>query len=92
MPNITMLDIDELKKTGSSPTSKSVLRIARRTPGVHAMMSHNIDLCEAMFIAWDTEFNTGRVSHKLKETWSSARSSHFTMGCRLSCARCAQSL
>jgi len=31
------------------------------------MMGHNVDLCEAMFVAWDTIFNTGRVSHKLKE-------------------------
>jgi len=31
------------------------------------MMGHNIDLAEAMFVAWDTVFNTGRVSHTLKE-------------------------
>jgi alkylhydroperoxidase family enzyme len=31
------------------------------------MLGHNIDLCEAMFVAWDTIFNTGRVSHRLKE-------------------------
>jgi radical SAM superfamily enzyme YgiQ (UPF0313 family) len=26
-----------------------------------------IELCEAMFVAWDTVFNTGRIDHKLKE-------------------------
>ena len=31
------------------------------------IMGHNIDLCEAMFVAWDTVFNTGRIDHKLKE-------------------------
>jgi hypothetical protein len=31
------------------------------------MMGHNIDLSESMFVAWDTVFNTGRVSHTLKE-------------------------
>ena len=31
------------------------------------MMGHNVDLCETMFVAWDTVFNTGRIDHKLKE-------------------------
>ena len=36
-------------------------------PGFHAMMGHNIDLCEAMFVAWDACFNKGRIPHPLKE-------------------------
>ena len=31
------------------------------------MMGHNIDLCEAMFVAWDACFNKGRIPHPLKE-------------------------
>jgi hypothetical protein len=31
------------------------------------MMGHNIDLCEVMFVAWDSVFNKGRIQHKLKE-------------------------
>ena len=31
------------------------------------MMGHNPDLAEAVFIAWSTCFNTGRISHTLKE-------------------------
>ena len=30
-------------------------------------MGHNVELCEAMFVAWDTLFNTGSIDHKLKE-------------------------
>jgi hypothetical protein len=36
-------------------------------PGFHAMMGHNIDLAEAMFLAWDASFNKGRVPHTIKE-------------------------
>jgi hypothetical protein len=67
MPNITMLDIEELKKTKLKPHIEKCLENRAPDPGFHAMMGHNIDLCEAMFVAWDTIFNTGRVSHTLKE-------------------------
>ena len=36
-------------------------------PGFHAVMGHNLDLAEAMFVAWSTCFNTGRIGHTLKE-------------------------
>jgi hypothetical protein len=67
MPNITMLDIEELRKTKLRPYIDKCLEHRAPDPGFHAMMGHNVDLCEAMFVAWDTIFNTGRVSHKLKE-------------------------
>lgn len=67
MPNITMLDIEELRKTKLKPCIDKCLEQRAPDPGFHAMMGHNIDLCEAMFVAWDTVFNTGRVSHRLKE-------------------------
>jgi hypothetical protein len=67
MPNITMLDIEALKQTKLRPYIEKCLANRAPDPGFHAMMGHNIELCEAMFIAWDTVFNTGRVSHKLKE-------------------------
>lgn len=67
MPNITMLDIEELRKTKLAPYIEKCLEQRAPDPGFHAMMGHNLDLCEAMFVAWDTLFNTGRVSHKLKE-------------------------
>jgi hypothetical protein len=31
------------------------------------MMGHNIDLAEAMFVAWDACFNLGTVPHRVKE-------------------------
>jgi len=67
MPNITMLDIEALKRTKLRPYIEKCLANRAPDPGFHAMMGHNIELCEAMFVAWDTVFNTGRVSHRLKE-------------------------
>jgi hypothetical protein len=67
MPNITMLDIEALRKTKLAPYIDKCLQHRAPDPGFHAMMGHNIDLCESMFVAWDTIFNTGRVSHRLKE-------------------------
>lgn len=67
VPNITLLDLDALKKTRLRPYIEKCLEHRAPDPGFHAIMGHNIDLCEAMFVAWDTLFNTGRVSHTLKE-------------------------
>jgi hypothetical protein len=67
MPNITMLDIEELRKTKLKPYIEKCLEQRAPDPGFHAMMGHNIDLCAAMFVAWDTVFNTGHVGHRLKE-------------------------
>ncbi len=67
MSNITMLDIEELRKTKLKPYIEKCLEHRAPDPGFHAIMGHNIDLAEAMFVGWDTVFNTGRVSHTLKE-------------------------
>ena len=63
MPNITMLDIEELRKTKLQPYIDKCLEHRAPDPGFHAMMGHNIDLCEAMFVAWDACFNNGRIPH-----------------------------
>ena len=67
MPNITMLDIEELKSTKLGPFIKKCLKHRAPDPAFHAMMGHNIELAQAMFIAWGTVFNTGKIDHKLKE-------------------------
>jgi hypothetical protein len=67
MPNITMLDIEELRKTKLKPYIEMCLEHRAPDPGFHAMMGHNIDLAESMFVAWTTCFNTGRISHPVKE-------------------------
>jgi hypothetical protein len=67
MANITMLDIDELRKTKLKPYIEKCLEHRAPDPGFHAIMGHNIDLAEAMFVAWDTTFNQGVIPHKLKE-------------------------
>jgi len=67
MPNITMLDIEELRQTKLKPYIDKCLEHRAPDPGFHAMMGHNIDLCEAMFVAWDACFNKGRIPHPLKE-------------------------
>jgi hypothetical protein len=67
MPNITMLDIEALQQTKLKPYIELCLQNRAPDPAFHAMMGHNVDLAEAMFVAWNTLFNTGRVSHTLKE-------------------------
>src|SRR3974390_857355 len=67
MPKITMLEIDELRKTKLKPLIDRCLELRAPDPGFHAMMGHNLDLCEAMYLAWNACFNKGRISHKLKE-------------------------
>ena len=67
MANITMLDIEELRKTKLKPYIDKCLEHRAPDPGFHAIMGHNIDLAEAMFVAWDSLFNKGSISHKLKE-------------------------
>ena len=67
MANITLLDIEALRTTRLKPYIDKCLEHRAPDPGFHAIMGHNLDLCEAMFVAWDTVFNTGRVSHRLKE-------------------------
>ena len=65
MPNITMLDIEELKKTKLKPLIEQCIEHRAPDPAFHAMMGHNPDLAEAVFVAWSTCFNTGRISHKI---------------------------
>ena len=67
MPNITMLDIEALAATKLKPYIDKCLENRAPDPGFHAMMGHNIDLCEAMYVAWNACFNAGRISHTPKE-------------------------
>ena len=66
-PHITMLDIEALRSTKLGPYIARCLEQRAPDPAFHAMMGHNVDLAEVMYVAWDTVFNTGRVSHRLKE-------------------------
>ncbi len=67
MPNITMLSIEELKKSKLAPLVKKCLRHRAPDPAFHGMMGHNPDLSKSMYLAWGAVFNTGKVDHKLKE-------------------------
>ena len=67
MANITLLDVEALRATKLKPYIDKCLANRAPDPAFHAVMGHNVELCEAMFVAWDTVFNTGRVSHTLKE-------------------------
>ncbi|MDH5749994.1 MAG: hypothetical protein OEY85_11860 [Rhodospirillales bacterium] len=67
MPNITMLDIDELKKSKLAPFVNKCLRHRAPDPAFHAIQGHNPDISKAMYIGWGTVFSTGVVDHKLKE-------------------------
>ncbi|MBL6958189.1 MAG: hypothetical protein ISR52_04355 [Rhodospirillales bacterium] len=67
MPNISMLDIEDVKNSKLGPFVKKSLRHRAPDPAFHCMLGHNPDLSKAMYIAWGTVFNTGVVDHKLKE-------------------------
>jgi hypothetical protein len=67
MAHITLLDVEALRRTKLKPYIDKCLANRAPDPAFHAIMGHNVELCEAMFVAWDTIFNTGRIDHKLKE-------------------------
>lgn len=67
MPNISMLDIEDLKKTKLAGFIKKTLRHRAPDPAFHAIQGHNEDLAYSMYVAWGTVFNTGVIDHKLKE-------------------------
>jgi hypothetical protein len=67
MAHVTLLDIDDLRKTKLRPYIEKCLQHRAPDPGFHAVMGHNVDLAEVMFVAWDALFNQGRVSHTVKE-------------------------
>lgn len=67
MPNITMLEVDELKQTKLGPFITKSLRHRAPDPAFHAMMGHNPELSKSMYLAWGTVFNSGKIDHKLKE-------------------------
>ncbi len=67
MANITMLDIEQLRTTKLRPYIEKCLEHRAPDPGFHSVMGHNLDLAEAMFVAWDACFNKGRISHTIKE-------------------------
>jgi hypothetical protein len=67
MPNITLLDIEELKKTKLKPYIEKSLELRAPDPGFHAVMGHNVDLAEKVYLFWVKVFNEGNLDHKLKE-------------------------
>jgi len=67
MPNITMLDVDELQQGPLEPYVRQCLKQRAPDPAFHAMMGHNPALSKSMYVAWGTVFSTGAVDHKLKE-------------------------
>jgi hypothetical protein len=67
MPNVTMLDLEQLKKTKLRPYIEKSLELRAPDPGFHAMMGHNVDLAESAYLAWTGVFNSGELDHALKE-------------------------
>lgn len=67
MPNITMLDIEDLRQTKLKPYIERSLELRAPDPGFFAMMGHNIELAERVYLAWTSAFNAGQLDHKLKE-------------------------
>ena len=67
MPNITLLEIDDLLDSELAPFVKKCLKHRAPDPAFHAIQGHNPALSKALYIAWGTVFNMGEVDHSLKE-------------------------
>ncbi len=67
MPNISMLEIDDLMESELAPFVRKCLKHKAPDPAFHAIQGHNPELSKALYIAWGTVFNTGSVDHSLKE-------------------------
>lgn len=67
MPNITMLDIEELRRTPLKPLIERCLELRAPDPAFFAMMGHNPSLAERMYLAWTASFNAGDIPHRIKE-------------------------
>ncbi len=67
MPNITMLDVDDLLAGELKGYVKKCLRHRAPDPAFHAMQGHNPTLSAKLYVAWGTVFNQGEVDHSLKE-------------------------
>jgi len=62
-----MLSVEELLDGELAGYVKKCLRHKAPDPAFHAMQGHNPALSKALYIAWGTVFDTGEVSHSLKE-------------------------
>ncbi len=67
MPNISMLEIDDLMEFDLAPFVKKCLKHRAPDPAFHSIQGHNPELSKALYIAWGTVFNTGTVDHSLME-------------------------
>lgn len=67
MPNITMLEVDDLMDGPLAGFVKKCLRHRAPDPAFHTMQGHNPNLSKLLYVAWGTVFSSGVVSHNLKE-------------------------
>lgn len=67
MPNVTMLGLEELRQSELKPYVERALELRAPDPGFFAMMGHNAQLAEKVFLSWVSAFSTGSLDHKLKE-------------------------
>jgi hypothetical protein len=67
MPNISMLEIDDLLESELAPFVRKCLKHRAPDPAFHAIQGHNPALSKALYLAWGTVFNTGSIDHSLKE-------------------------
>lgn len=67
MANITLCDIEELRKTELGPAIDRALEHRAPDPGYFAVMGHNPELALVNYQAWTNAFNNGDVGHRAKE-------------------------
>lgn len=67
MPNVRMLELDEI----TDPEIRDRIRLAQERgapdPNFFRMMAHRPELCKKFYDFWTESFNRGLLDHRLKE-------------------------
>jgi hypothetical protein len=67
MANVTLIEVDDLNKTKLQPYVAQCIEHGAPDPGFHAVMGHNPDLAEAVYLYHVDTFAEGRFDHRIKE-------------------------
>lgn len=67
MSRISMLDIEELRKTFLRPQIDRALQERAPDPGFFAIMGHNPEIAGAVDEFWMSTFKVGTIRQELKE-------------------------
>jgi len=67
MPNLRMLELDEIKDTEIIARIEEAMQRGAPDPNVFRMLAHCPELCKKFYDFWVESFNRGLLDHRLKE-------------------------